>query len=152
MKKSKKAKSWIIVVMIFILTSTSTILATPTTVNASSEITILHNGRPVTFDQPPIMRNNRVMVPFRGLFELLGAEIEWNPHTQQIFGSTDTNSITLTIGTHIAIVNGVEHFMDAQPFIVPETGRTLVPIRFVGETLGARVTWDPVARRVCINS
>jgi len=92
------------------------------------------------------------MVPFRGLFELLGAEVEWNPYTQQIFGHTGTNSITLTIGNNMAIVNGVDHFMDAQPFIVPATGRTLVPIRFVGETLGADVFWDPVGMRVCINN
>jgi len=152
MKRSKKVKFWIVAIMIFLLTVTSTILAAPTNVYASSQVSIMFNGRIVTFDQPAIIRNNRVMVPFRALFELLDAEIEWDPHTQQIFGRTDERSITLTIGNEWALVNGEQHFMDAPPIIMPATGRTLVPIRFVGETLGARVLWDPFGRTVCINT
>jgi len=152
MSKSKKAKLWVIAIMIFILTSMSTALAFPTTVYAAPQLTILYNGSPVSFDQPAIIRNNRVMVPFRALFELLDAEVDWDPRTQQIFGRTDTRTITLTIGNNQAIINGEQHFLDAPPFIVPETGRTLVPIRFIGEALGADVFWDPAGRRVCINT
>lgn len=152
MKTSKKTKLWVITIMIFILTSMSAMLAFPITVNAAPPLTILHNGSPVSFDQPAIIRNNRVMVPFRALFELMDAEVDWDPRTQQIFGRTDTQTITLTVGNSQAIINGEQHFMDAPPFIVPETGRTLVPIRFIGEALGADVFWDPVGRRVCINT
>lgn len=34
-------------------------------------------------------------------------------------------------------------FDDVLPWINPETGRTLVPIRFVAEAMGAKVTWTP---------
>lgn len=49
-------------------------------------------------------------------------------------------SITLRIGSSIAIVNNKEVFLDAPPFL--ERGRTLVPIRFISESIGATVIWN----------
>ncbi|MBO8163930.1 MAG: copper amine oxidase N-terminal domain-containing protein [Brevibacillus sp.] len=39
-------------------------------------------------------------------------------------------------------------FPDAKPYVDPATNRTMVPVRFVSEALGAEVTWDPVKRKV----
>ena len=58
--------------------------------------------------------------------------------------------INLGIGTKKASINGVIHTLDAEPFINPEAGRTLVPLRFIGEALGADVDWDPENQRVNI--
>jgi len=48
------------------------------------------------------------------------------------------------------VVNGTKiNFPDAEPFI-DENSRTQVPIRFVGEALGANVSWDGSTKRVTI--
>ncbi len=39
-------------------------------------------------------------------------------------------------------------FPDAKPYIDPVTGRTMVPVRFVSEALGAKVEWDGAKRTV----
>ncbi len=53
--------------------------------------------------------------------------------------SEDNVVIVLTIGSTQAWVNGKPIELDVAPFI--EQGRTLVPFRFVGESLGAEVTF-----------
>lgn len=57
---------------------------------------------------------------------------------------------SLVRGHTSALKNGENVILDVPPRIV--NGRTLVPLRFVGEALGADVTWDDVARRVTIAS
>ncbi len=58
--------------------------------------------------------------------------------------------IVLTIGSQTALADGVESKLDAPPFIKPEIGRTLVPVRFVSKMLGAGVQWLPQTRQVHI--
>lgn len=43
-------------------------------------------------------------------------------------------------------------FADQEPIIVPETSRTLIPLRFVLESVGATVTWNGDAQTVTVNS
>ncbi|GAE90976.1 copper amine oxidase-like protein [Acetivibrio straminisolvens JCM 21531] len=53
--------------------------------------------------------------------------------------SLPTSAVELPIRV---VVNGTKiNFPDAEPFI-DENSRTQVPIRFVGEALGADVSWD----------
>ena len=59
-------------------------------------------------------------------------------------------NIILTIGKMEAIVDGEPFILDAEPYINADSGRTLVPVRFVSEALGAEVGWDPEAGRVTI--
>ncbi len=59
-------------------------------------------------------------------------------------------SIRLRIGESFAYVNSKKLFLDAPPFIDPKAGRTLVPVRFISEAFGAKVEWDPNARKVTI--
>jgi hypothetical protein len=59
-------------------------------------------------------------------------------------------NIILTIGQKEATVDGAPYALDAEPCINAESGRTLVPVRFVSEALGAEVGWDPEAGRVTI--
>lgn len=59
--------------------------------------------------------------------------------------------ISLTIGVPVAVVDGLERSLDAPPYIDALTGRTLVPVRFISEALGAVVTWDAAQRTVSIS-
>lgn len=101
-------------------------------------VTVLVNGQAMTFDQPPVMRNNRVFVPMRAIFERLGSSVVYsNPN---INSQGNGRSVHLSIGSTTATVNGSPITMDVAPFVV--AGRTEVPLRFVAQALGASVDWN----------
>ena len=58
------------------------------------------------------------------------------------------NIIILTINSKVADLNGDAIENDVAPIIVND--RTMMPIRFIAETLGARVEWDETLRTVTI--
>jgi len=58
--------------------------------------------------------------------------------------------VKLTVGKTEATVDGAPYTLEAAPRIDPGAGRTLVPLRFVGEALGAQVVWDAKTRQVTI--
>jgi hypothetical protein len=101
-------------------------------------VRIFVNGTEMHFDQPPIERDNRVFVPLRGVFERLGATVVYE--NGQINATTSTRSVHLTIGSTNALVNGNTVVIDVAPFIV--VGRTLVPLRFISQSLGATVDYN----------
>lgn len=113
-------------------------------------ITIEFDGRTVSSEVPPIIVGNRTMVPLRVIFETLGADVSWDAATQTITGRKAGNVISLSIGRSTATVRGTSVSLEQPPQI--RDGRTLVPFRFVGEALGARVEWDPTRRIVRIAS
>jgi hypothetical protein len=114
---------------------------------AQSAVNVVVNGAAVSFDQPPIERAGRVFVPLRGVFERLGASV--------VFANNDINaqgngrSVHLHIGSTAATVNGQTLYMDVAPFLVG--ARTLVPLRFVAQALGAAVNWNANNNTVYIN-
>jgi hypothetical protein len=111
---------------------------------------VVVDGRVVNFDQPPIVTGGRVLVPLRGVFEQLGASVEWNPATNVITALRGTTRVQLVIGSRQASVNGQPVTLDAPPLVVG--GRTLVPLRFVSEAMGARVDYDYATGTVSVYS
>lgn len=99
-----------------------------------------------SLDVPPQIVGGRALVPLRFIGETLGAAVEWNGETRQITYVTEDRSIVLTLEKKTAALNGEPVEMDAAPMSV--NGRTLVPVRFVGQWLGAAVNWDKSARCV----
>jgi hypothetical protein len=101
-------------------------------------VSVVVNGGTVTFDQPPIERAGRVFVPLRGVFERLGASVVYA--NGDINAQGNNRSVHLHIGSTQATVNGQSVYMDVAPFLVG--ARTLVPLRFVAQALGASVNWN----------
>lgn len=58
--------------------------------------------------------------------------------------------LVMTIGKTSALLDGQTRTMEAGPFIDKVSGRTLVPVRFIAEALGAVVGWDAGERRVSL--
>lgn len=104
----------------------------------SRSVVIVVNGNVVQFDQPPIDRAGRVFVPLRGVFQDLGASVVYA--NGQINASGNGRNVHLQLGSTQATVNGQTVYMDVAPFLVG--ARTLVPLRFVAQALGATVQWD----------
>lgn len=115
---------------------------------SASPISVLHNGRLMKFDVPPVEMNGRVLVPLRGVFEALGATVDFDAATNNIFAVRNGTQIQLRVGSADASLNGVPRQLDvpAQTY----GGRTLVPLRFVSEALGANVNWNAGQRAVYI--
>ena len=113
-------------------------------------ITVLLDGRSLAFDVPPQIVNGRTMVPLRVIFEALGASVEWEPATSTVTAKKDDTEVVLVIGDDKPTVNGQTVTID-QPGLIAD-GRSLVPLRFVGEVFGADVNWDPAARTVTITN
>ena len=56
----------------------------PAAAASSGEISVYLDGQRLTFDQPPVSMNGRVLVPVRAIFEALGAQVEWYQDTQTV--------------------------------------------------------------------
>lgn len=46
--------------------------------------TMTKDGKIVTLDQPPIIKNSRTLVPLRAIAEGLGCEVGWDGATQTV--------------------------------------------------------------------
>ncbi|MBE5041164.1 stalk domain-containing protein [Ructibacterium gallinarum] len=111
----------------------------PFGVLASENIYVTVDGATLNFDQPPIMQNDRVLVPMRLIFETLGATVEWDEYNQYVKATKDDISITMQIGNNTMVKNGQYITLDTAPILL--NGRTLVPVRAVAESLEATVEW-----------
>ncbi len=114
---------------------------------ARADVRVVVNGQTVQLDQPAIVRSGRVFVPLRGVFEQLGASVVYDNGIINATGSG--HSIQVRIGSTQGIVDGQQRMLDQAPFLIG--ARTLVPLRFISEALGANVQWDDNSQTVTIN-
>ena len=112
------------------------------------KVSVFCNGLDLVFDAPPIKEDDRVLVPMRKIFEVLGASVEWSEETSTITAKKDKTEISLTIGSNIMLKNGKKIELDVPAKVMHD--RTLVPIRAVSEGLGARLEWDEENQAVWI--
>jgi hypothetical protein len=117
-------------------------------VRAVAAVTIIVNGATMSFDQPPIERAGRVFVPLRGVFERLGATVVYDNGVINATGNG--RNVQLKIGSTMATINGETYTSDVAPFLVG--ARTLVPLRFISEALGATVNYDGGNQTVTIST
>lgn len=114
-----------------------------------SETREIDPGRGTT----PIIREGRTFLPIRSLIEALSGNISWNELTKNVVIDLKDIHIELTIGNNIATVNGKKVKIDsANPKVVPFilNGRTMLPLRFIAENLGAEVEWEAQMQTVTI--
>ncbi|MGE5458874.1 MAG: copper amine oxidase N-terminal domain-containing protein, partial [Methanobacterium sp.] len=116
-------------------------------INDGSQITVKVNGSQLNFDQQPYISNGHTMVPFRKIAESLGATVDWDSAKKKITIIGD-KVVELTINASVAKVNGAKVTLEAPAVITG--GRTMVPLRFVGESLGAQVNYK--STKILLNS
>jgi len=123
---------------------------------AEQDIRIMVNGEWVVTDRAPFIENDRTLVPVRGIFEKLGAEVKWTQQEQLVEIAAGDMSVLLNIGKDTATI-----IRDRSPEPLTETiqlevparlvgDRTFLPVRFVVETLGGEIGWDGLSRVVNI--
>lgn len=167
-------KKIIIISLIFILLFASLAFA------QTYGVTVYVDGRKIHFpdQQPFIDGNGRTLVPIRFIAEEIGATVEWKADSRMVIieydkGQVEKSAIDkikdffslqnlmkqaqylvnrtligLQLGENKALVNGEWKTFDTRPVVV--NSRTMVPLRFISETLGAGVEWDNKTRTVYI--
>jgi len=122
----------------------------------SQDLTVERGGvrRAVRLDAVPEIPTGtaRTFLPIRPVVEALGGQIFWNAEERQVTIQSNNREIVLWIGNPIAELNGVRTPIDQQEisaYIAPP-GRTMLPLRFIAEALGAEVLWDGDIRTITI--
>jgi len=111
------------------------------------------NGKLVILDSVPIVRNDRTLLPIRFVAEALGAQVGWDDAQQKVTIKDSKTKIEMWINKPTAIVNGKTVYIDPTNYkVVPilVNGRTMLPVRFVSESLGAQVEWNEAQQKVTI--
>ena len=114
--------------------------------------TVVMNGVTVPMETAPVVENGRTILPVRYIATPLGAQVLWNAKEQKVtlIGS---KKVELWIGKPTARVDGTDVLIDpANPKVAPRIsgGRTMLPLRFIGETLGAEILYDARLRTVTV--
>lgn len=108
------------------------------------------NGTAVIFeDQQPVIVNERTLVPVRGVFEALGASVDWNEESGEITINGGDVNITMSIGSSVMQAGESLIELDTPPELMSD--RVMLPVRAICEALGATVEWDGESMTVNIN-
>lgn len=133
-----------------LLAALSLMLAAPSV--SAQGVQVIADGTPVSFDTPPTVVNDRVMIPLRAVGEALGAAVTWDEETQSANVYRHGTVQTITIGSQQATIyregTSAAVTMDTAPYTVND--RTMVPARFLAEGFGAQVDWDEDSQTVTI--
>ncbi len=112
-------------------------------------ITVEVNGKAVESEAAPfVSEESRTMIPVRFVAEALGAEVGWVAETSSVLITNNDEKITLAIGSNEITINGEVSTMDTAAVVRNE--RTYVPVRFISEALGYKVTWNGETKTVGI--
>ena len=119
-------------------------------IDSKTKVSVTINGTNQAFDQPPVIANGKTVVPLRKIFEALGATINWDTSTQTLTATKEKTTIIAQMESPVAQINGRYVPLEQSPIIV--NGSLMVPVRFVGEALGAKVGWDAGSSTVLIET
>ncbi|MEM3509652.1 MAG: trypsin-like peptidase domain-containing protein [Nitrososphaerota archaeon] len=101
----------------------------------------------------PIIMESRTLVPIRAIIEALGGSIQWDASSKKVSIFLNNNTLELWINNPIASLNGFSTQIDPMnskvvPLII--NGRTMLPLRFVAESLGIEVQYDAVSKMITL--
>lgn len=103
------------------------------------------NSFEVFIETPPILINNRTMVPLRLISNFLGVEVEWLSEKNGVKIIGKEKELFLEIGKK----EGLEE-SEIPPLII--NGRTYVPLRYIGENFNSIIIWEEQERKIIIKN
>lgn len=107
------------------------------------------NGQLLQSDVPAVIVDGTTLVPMRAIFERLGASVDWDARASSVTGARHQREVVYRIGENRVLVNGRYANFAGTPGRI-DNGRTLVPLRVIGESFGADVHYDASVRSVLI--
>ena len=124
-----------------------------------NKVNVNVDAKKIKTDVPAVNYKGNTVVPIRFVSEELGADVGWNEKSRSAIITTQDKRIELKVNSSKAIVNGKEQALpqDGVTKIMStdagtDSQRTMVPLRFVSETLGADVEWIDETKTANITS
>lgn len=138
-------KKWFTVLLLalFLTTSINTeqmSAASNKNIIEQNEVTVVINGRVVTFKDPILNQSGTLLLPMRDFYEEIGAEVNWDAESKMATSIRNGQVIELTINSKTAYVNGKSVQVLVAPTIYKD--RTYIPMRFVSENSDGKVDWN----------
>lgn len=123
------------------------------------DVKVYIDGRELNTEFPPYIVKGRTFVPIREITESLGAEVLWDGKTSSVDISLADKVIKLRIDSSVCYVNGEKIKLEKNTipklttFYEPrQEQKTMVPLRFISETLGYKVDFIDEANKVIIDT
>ena len=141
--------------ILFLFIVVSMICLFPLTAGATSTVSVILDGNYIEFDQEPIIQDGRTLVPLRAIFEAMDMDVEWDQATKTVTSQKNEVVITLQVQNIYASIGTEDAGYIKAELDVPTqiiNGRTMVPVRFVGEASGSTVAWNQATKTVVITS
>lgn len=130
-----------LILMSFLLMASSVSAAAPR---------IVVNGAELKMGVQPVIEDGRTLVPLSVITEALSASVSWDEASRTVTIVKDCDELLLTIDATSANKNGSTLSLEVPARIL--AGRTMVPLSFISQALGASVGWDGETRTVFVFS
>ncbi|MFC4303218.1 stalk domain-containing protein [Cohnella boryungensis] len=118
--------------------------------SAAAPIQVIVDGKQLSLDVPPQIVNGTTMIPYGALASKIGAKISTDSKTKKLIAKRNNTTVELTIGSNKATVNGKSVTLSTA--VIEKNGRTLVPLRFLGEAFGLWVNWSDSTKTASIET
>jgi len=136
---------------LFVLAALFILLFVSLPAMAQVKVSMFVNDTEILPDVSPYIKAGRTMVPIRFAAEPLGATLSWQGGKDAAaYIYKDDVDVKISIGQTTAYVGDAAVTLDAPAEVV--NGRTMVPLRFVAESLNAEVGWDNELKTVYIDT
>lgn len=133
------------------------VLALSLNTYAKQKTYLFVDGNHIKADAEPFIENGRTLVPIRFISENLKNKVDWDKDEKKVTVTPEEereiSKIELIIGSDIAKLYDKDGNIKEEKLEVPAkitNSRTFVPVRFISESLGTEVNWDPENRVVII--
>ncbi|KUO50600.1 MAG: hypothetical protein APF76_08100 [Desulfitibacter sp. BRH_c19] len=138
-KRSKQKKYYGLIIcalLLLIFCTNSAVVA-----NNQGIITLTINSHAINFPNQLVIEDEKVVVPLRGVFELLGAKVNWDASQEKITITREGNITEMFLGEKTIVVNGQAKRMTLAPYL-SDDNKTMVHIRVVQDAFGSFLEWD----------
>lgn len=98
----------------------------------------------------PVLFQGRTFLPIKAVIAEMGGTVSWDGTEQKVTIQWNGKTLELWIGRTVMKLNGIEQTLDVAPYL-SVTGRTMLPLRFVGAGLGCQFTWEGSSQTVTIS-
>ncbi|MHB8107817.1 MAG: copper amine oxidase N-terminal domain-containing protein [Candidatus Cryosericum sp.] len=157
----QRASTHLIVVLMMLL---ALVLPSPVAASSSSMVVKLWVGNSIMdiggLRQPidsegtkPVIVEGRTLVPIRAIIEAFNGSVAWDATERRVTVTLGANALDLSIGKSTASLNGTTLPVDAaNPRVIPVimSGRTMLPLRFVSESLGIDVQYEAATKMITL--
>jgi hypothetical protein len=96
----------------------------------------------------PLYIDGRTMMPIRAIVEGMGGYVDWDDADRRITLQHGRHTVHMWLGRREFLADGISEEMDIAPYVYND--RTMLPLRFVTESLGCQTEWIGSLNRMII--